>query len=148
MVAALSQAYIDTDASLAEINSLLITGQGEVMVLDAVYNLTAKRIGAGTRNGRLPPTSGTVSSLLVARTSIRRTALMSALAGPAGVAAAPGGDGPEIGMERVTTHRIGGGTLEMQLNLVAERHLGLPREPSIDRDVPFNQLKTHAGPGR
>lgn len=120
---------------------------GEAFVIDAVYNLTGRRIAAGTRNGRLPPTAGMVSSLLVARTDARRTALLSALAGPAGVARPAGSVGREIGMERVTTHRIGGGTLEMQLNLVSERHLGLPREPGFDRDVPFNQIRTNAAKG-
>jgi hypothetical protein len=66
------------------------------------------------------------------------------LTGPAGVAVPAGGNGPEWGMTRVATHRIGGGTLEMQLNSVSERFLGLPREPSFDRDVPFNQLRSNA----
>ncbi|MGE0639375.1 MAG: ADP-forming succinate--CoA ligase subunit beta [Thermoanaerobaculia bacterium] len=38
VVAALYQAYIETDASLAEINPLMITAQGDVMVLDAKMN--------------------------------------------------------------------------------------------------------------
>lgn len=116
---------------------------GEAYVLDAVYELTGKRVGAGMRNGTLPGTAGTIPSLLAARTGIDRTRLMSALAGPEGVALVEGEEAPDIGMDRVVTHRIGGGTLEMQLNLVAERHLGLPREPSFDRDVPFNQLKAN-----
>ena len=38
LVGALVAAYLDTDASLAEINPLMITGQGEVMALDAKMN--------------------------------------------------------------------------------------------------------------
>jgi len=117
---------------------------GEAFVNDTVYNLTARRVSAGVRSGALPDTAGMVASLLVARTNVRRTALLSALAGPAGVAALPGDLGEDIGIDRVITHRIGGGTQEMQLNLVAERHLGLPREPGFDRELPFNQMRHNA----
>ena len=35
---------------------------------------------------------------------------------------------------------IGGGTIEMAANVVSERVLGMPREPSLDRDRPFRDV--------
>lgn len=141
----LSQDYVDLARALnvsddAHARQLI----GEAFVIDAIHKLTTRRVAVGMRNGNLPPTAGGISSLMAARTDARRTALMSALTGPASVATTPGTNGLLWGMNRVCTHRIGGGTTEMQLNSVSERYLGLPKEPSNDNSVPFNQRKTSA----
>ncbi len=141
----LSPAYVDMLRALdLEKDTHARQLVGEAFVIDAVYKLTTRRVAVGVRNGALPHTAGSVASLMAAQTDVRRTALLSELYGPVGVYAAPDRGGNSVGLDRVCTHRIGGGTTETQANAVAERHLGLPKEPSDDNAIPFNQRKINA----
>ena len=68
------------------------------------------------------------------------------LGGVDAVAWPSGGEGALPGIDYLNgrIQSIAGGSNEMQRNGIAERSLGLPREPSFDRDKPFRQVLADA----
>jgi alkylation response protein AidB-like acyl-CoA dehydrogenase len=108
-----------------------------------VARLAGRRIMAGMRTGYYKGQWGSLLKLHIGVDSPRQAKLALAVAGADGVI----WEGDELVVNNVgeawlnsRNISIAGGTNEMQRNIVSERLLGLPREPSFDRDVPFNEV--------
>jgi len=72
----------------------------------------------------------------------RLVTLAYELAGPDGAAWTGDGTAAESALNFIMRQggTIGGGTTEMARNVIAERVLSMPRERTLDRDVPFRDV--------
>ncbi len=116
---------------------------GEARMLDIVDRELRQRIGEGIATGAIVDQSAAITRLFSGVSSARIRTIGFEVAGTAG-AAWTDDDGQlafctdDYLMRQVSC--IGGGTTEMARNVVSERVLGMPRERSLDRDVPFRDV--------
>ncbi len=118
-----------------------------VWVEARVAALTARRAVDALRAGRAPGPEGSGMKLRGSEAFRHLTDLAVSLLGPRAGAPGPDHEASEWQTLFLTAPSLGirGGTDEIQRNILGERVLGLPREPRIDRDLPYNRLPRSAG---
>jgi alkylation response protein AidB-like acyl-CoA dehydrogenase len=115
----------------------------DVYVRQRSLGLLRQRTRTVSATGRPAGPPGSVAKLGTAVVSQHSGNLALRLAGTAGQAWLPeeGEAGRWAHLALTTRSRsIGGGTSEIQRNIIGERVLGLPREPDPSRSMPFREL--------
>ncbi len=116
---------------------------GEAETLSAVGQALNRRIGQGIATGTMSDQGSAMGRLFNGFVSTRRTTIAFEIAGAAGAAwTDDDGEladrGTDFLMRQIAC--IGGGTTEMAANVISERVLGMPRERTLDKDVPFRDV--------
>ncbi|MEM7326612.1 MAG: acyl-CoA dehydrogenase family protein [Actinomycetota bacterium] len=110
---------------------------------ETTKSLVSLRTRAELKAGNTPGPGGSLGKLHGAKIARMSRNVMMNLAGPAGAAWGDGTGADRLAMStlRSFSANIAGGTDEIQKNIIGDRVLGLPRDISVDRDVPFKDLK-------
>jgi alkylation response protein AidB-like acyl-CoA dehydrogenase len=99
--------------------------------------------------GRLTGADGSIAKLSTARICQQSRDMAYRIAGAALLLQGPespmGGDLQRVNLAS-PGNRIGGGTDEIQLNVLGEKALGLPREPDASRDLAYRDLTVGTQP--
>jgi len=115
---------------------------GESRALDIVTHELQRRLAAAAASGKGNIDNSAIDRLFRGVARVRQATIAFDLAGAAAAAWTEeedeGAPGMDFLMRQVSC--IGGGTTEIARNVIAERVLGMPREPSGDRNVPFRDV--------
>ncbi len=130
-------------------NPVLRQQMMEIYSMETTKALMAIRTRAEMKAGKAPGPAGSLGKLFGSKIHWRMREVLMNMRGPASLAwsadpeASEGSDaGSELARYTLNSFQssIAGGTDEIQKNIIGDRVLGLPRDISVDRGVPFNEL--------
>jgi alkylation response protein AidB-like acyl-CoA dehydrogenase len=115
----------------------------QTVVRAGVIKYMGFRLRTAMSKGQMPGPEASVLKLAYSQHLAKTGDLVMSLLGPSATLwgdDAPDGSRWQDQFLSQWASRIGGGTDEVQRNVIGERALGLPREPVTDKDVPWRDL--------
>ena len=116
----------------------------QIYAMETTKSLVAMRTRAEMKAGKAPGPGGSLGKLFGSVIQWRFREIAMEIAGAGSQAWDPSDDRAGELQSAVVgsfSASIAGGTDEIQRNIIGDRVLGLPREPAVDRGVPFRELK-------
>jgi alkylation response protein AidB-like acyl-CoA dehydrogenase len=116
----------------------------QIYSMETTKSLVAMRTRAELKSGKSPGPGGSLGKLFGSVIAWRMREIALEIAGPTSQAWEPdarGGDALALFMIGSFAASIAGGTDEIQRNIIGDRVLGLPRDLSVDTNVPFKDLR-------
>ena len=111
---------------------------------EEIQRYVALQVRAAAEAGREPGPGGSIAKLAGSDLVRRAATAHIHQRGAAGMAWEPD-DAEAAAAARAFVHApslsIAGGTSEIQRNIIGERVLGLPREPEVDKGIPFRDVQ-------
>jgi alkylation response protein AidB-like acyl-CoA dehydrogenase len=122
----------------------------EARANDRVAQQLVERVTTGIANGVFPASAGSLPRLFGAVCSERNHDIGLEIIGEQAAAWTEGDPAGEIAVWYLMRQgaSLGGGSTEMQRNIISERLLGMPREFAADKDRPFDEVLHNAAPTR